>query len=156
MTIIAESERRTRYAKEILKEARIVEILLKYGKPLVIGGLAMEVFWKRDIDIVVEAKDIRESSLGALNEFIERKQFSKYQYGDFIDHPRDGRPEGYIVNLFHRDRYGEIWEFEIWFLEDIRRYERELEEWSTTVGPEDKREIIYRKAKGDIGEALLD
>ncbi len=61
MEILAESRRRLNYIKEILENGRMMEVLEKYGRAMVVGSLALEVYWRRDIDIVVEAVDFRES-----------------------------------------------------------------------------------------------
>lgn len=148
MEVLDESRRRLNYAKRLLEKKRVMEALIKYGRVLPVGSLALEVYWNRDIDIVVETKDLRGSSLGALGEFIEERKFSKYQYGDFVEYPREGRPEGYIVNLFHRDIDGEVWEVEIWFLEDISYYEKQLEEWKSSLNEKNRKKIIEIKAGG--------
>ena len=54
MSILIESSRRLNYAKKLVEKLRVVETLEKYGEVLVTGSLAMEVYWKRDIDIVEE------------------------------------------------------------------------------------------------------
>lgn len=144
MDILAESRRRLDYARVLIEEKSVMEILSKFGNPLLVGSIAMETVWARDIDIVVEADDIRGASLEALEEFIGSKRFSKYQYGDFVDYPRENRPEGYIINLFHRGIDGQLWEFEIWFLEDISYYKKQLEEWKGTS--KDRGKIIIEKA----------
>jgi len=148
--ILAESRRRLNYAKKILREGEVLEVLEKYGEVLVVGSLAMELYWRRDIDIVVETRNLRCGSIGALNEFIEGRRFSKYQYGDFMDYPREGRPKGYIVNLFHRGTDGELWEFEIWFLEDISHYEKQLKEWRSALNEGVRGRIIEMKANGGL------
>lgn len=155
MEILTESKRRIKYAKKLIEKLNIMETLEKYGDPLLIGSVAMEVFWKRDIDIVVKTTDIRGASVGALEEFLKSKNFSKYQYGDMVDYPRESRPEGYIVNLFHEGTDGELWEMEIWFLEDITYYEEQLQEWERNIETEDREDIILRKARGDIEEKVL-
>jgi len=146
--VLDESRRRLNYAKGLLEKNRVMEVLAKYGRVLTVGSLALGVYWNRDIDIVVEASDLRESSLEALGEFIEGRKFSKYQYGDFVEYPREERPEGYIVNLFHRDIEGEVWEVEIWFLEDISYYEKQLEEWNSSLNEKNRKRIIEMKAGG--------
>lgn len=145
MDILAESQRRLGCAKDLIEEKGVMNTLEKYGNPLLIGSVAMETVWNRDIDIIVETSDIRGASLGTLEEFIKSKKFSKYQYGDFVDFPRDKRPNGYIVNLFHRGEDDELWELEIWFLEDVSYYKKQLEDWNRSENNRD--EIILEKAR---------
>lgn len=146
MRVMEESRRRANYAKELLEERQVMEVLEECGRAMVVGSLALDVYWRRDIDIVVETVDLRESSIGALNKFIEGRKFNKYQYGDFVEYPRKGRPEGYIVNLLHRGEDGEVWEVEIWFLENISSYEEQLKKWKGAINEENRRRIIELKA----------
>ncbi len=70
-----------------------------------------------------------------------------------MEHPRKGRPEGYIVNLFYRGDDGELWEIEIWFLEDISYYEEQLKKWRGALDEEERRRIIEEKACGSKQES---
>ncbi len=153
--VVDESRRRADYARNVLKDGRVMEVLEEYGRALVVGSLALDVFWKRDIDIVVETKKVREASIRVLNKFIEGRRFSKYQYGDFVEYPREGRPRGYIVNLLHRGEDGEVWEIEIWFLEDTSSYEEQLKKWRGALDEEKRRRIINLKAR-DINRKSME
>lgn len=143
--VILESKNRRGYAYNLIGNKRVLDILKGYGLPLLVGGLAKDVFWSRDIDIVVESKDIRDSSMKFLNKVVEDRLFNKYEYGDFIRYPRDGRPRGYIVNLIHLDSNGNKWEIEVWFLESIEEYRKELKMWKLDTATQI--EIIYKKSR---------
>lgn len=112
-------------AERILREEKIEETLAKHGNVFVGGSYALDLMYGPDIDIVVECNDPRKASLRALNEFIDNRGFQKYEYGDFVEHSREDRPRGYIVNLLKRVE-GRKWELEIWFFEI-----QELEKKST-------------------------
>ncbi|MFC1789958.1 hypothetical protein ACFLZP_00570 [Patescibacteria group bacterium] len=73
-----------------------------------------------DIDIIVETKNIRESSVNALQQIVEKRLFRKIEYGDFVQFPMEKRPEGYILVL--KAVVGGVkWEIEVWFLEDASK-----------------------------------
>lgn len=141
---IEESLKRLQIAKDLISKMKILEVLEKYGTPLVIGSVAQEVVCDRDIDIVVETKNLRETSKKILYEFIENENFKKIQYGDFVKFPRYNRPKGFIINIFVDDVEGNPWEFEIWILSEIKNYKIELEKLAHRSG-EEKNNIIKKK-----------
>lgn len=141
---IKESIKRLQIAKNLISEIKVLEVLKKYGVPLVIGSVAQGVVCDRDIDIVIETKNLRETSKKILYEFIENENFKKIQYGDFVKFQRRNRPKGFIINIFVDDIEGNPWEFEIWILSDIKKYKVELEELSHR-SREEKNNIIIKK-----------
>ena len=141
---IKESIKRLQIAKNLISEIKVLEVLKKYGVPLVIGSVAQGVVCDRDIDIVIETKNLRETSKKILYEFIGNENFKKIQYGDFVKFQRRNRPKGFIINIFVDDIEGNPWEFEIWILSDIKKYKVELEELSHR-SCEEKNNIIIKK-----------
>lgn len=150
---IKESLKRLQVAKNLISNLKVLEILKKYGTPLVVGSVAQEVVCKRDIDIVIGTTNLRETSKKILYEFIENENFKKIQYGDFIKFPRNNRPKGFIINIFVDDIEGNPWEFEIWILSDIKNYKVELEELSYR-SQEEKNNIILEKFKQSCRNCL--
>ncbi|WP_028856670.1 hypothetical protein [Psychrilyobacter atlanticus] len=146
---IKESIKRLQIAKNLISEIKVLEVLKKYGVPLVIGSVAQEVVCDRDIDIVIETKNLRDTSKKILYEFIENENFKKIQYGDFVKFQRRNRPKGFIINIFVDDSEGNPWEFEIWILSDIKKYKVELEELSHR-SREEKNNIIIKKFRNII------
>lgn len=141
---IRESFKRLQIAKNLISNLKVLEILKKYGTPLVIGSVAQEVVCKRDIDIVIETTNLRDTSKKILYEFIGNENFKKIQYGDFIKFPRNNRPRGFIINIFVDDIEGNPWEFEIWILNDIKNYKEELKKLNHR-SQEEKNDIIIEK-----------
>lgn len=64
-------------AKKILRETGVEKILSKYGKVIVGGSYALGLMYGPDIDISVETKHPRESSLKALNAFLIERKFQE-------------------------------------------------------------------------------
>lgn len=141
---IKESIKRLQVAKDLISDTRVLEVLKRYGVPLVIGSVAQEVVCNRDIDIVIETENLRDTSKKILYEFIENENFKKIQYGDFVKFPRLNRPKGFIINIFVDDIEGNPWEFEIWILSDVKKYKVELEKLSQR-SREEKNNIIIKK-----------
>jgi hypothetical protein len=110
----SETQRGT--ATRILSETGLIPFLSKYGKCSVIGSFDLNLMYGPDIDIVVETDNPRDASMSVIKGLIEKREFQKYQYGDFDKFPRTGRPGGFIVVLIS-EVDGVRWETEIWFME---------------------------------------
>lgn len=107
-------------ASTLLKSTNLLNILEKYGDVYMIGSYPLNIMYGPDIDIVVKAKDIRKSSIDALNEIVEKELFRKIEYGDFVKFPVEKRPNGYVLVL--KSVVEKIkWEIEVWFLEDVSK-----------------------------------
>jgi hypothetical protein len=97
-----------------------------------------------DIDIVVLTKDPRASSLAALNDFLTRRGFQKYEYGDFVKFKRKNRPQGFIVNLRANTKDVD-WEVEIWFLTSITKERLMMERMKKQLTKRSKAQILMLK-----------
>lgn len=107
-------------AEALLQSTNLLDILKKFGDVHLIGSYVLDVMYGPDIDIVVETKNIRKSSLDALQEIIEKQLFRKVEYGDFVKFPMEKRPRGYILVL--KAIVEKInWEIEVWFLNDVSK-----------------------------------
>jgi len=132
-------------AVALLDHTNLVDILNKYGEVVINGSFEYDIMWGADIDIVVICKDIRKSSLRALNGVIEAKLAQKYEYGDFVTFKREKRPESYILNLIlpFNDRK---WEIEIWFFDKIPDSQKEVDFLiETKLNEKNKLEILKMK-----------
>lgn len=126
--LIRLSNQRRKQAKRILADSNLLKMLSKYGNVTLIGGYFLDVMYAPDIDIVIKSDDTRKQSLEAFSEILDTRYFQKQEYGDFVEHPRDKRPRGYIV-LLKTTIDNEVWEIEIWFLKDVSSqisYSKEL------------------------------
>jgi len=112
------SKNTRKQAEALLKSTRILDVLKKYGNVHLIGSYPLNIMYGPDIDIVVESKNIRKSSVNALKEIVDKKLFRKIEYGDFVKFPMEKRPKGYILVL-KAVVENVKWEIEVWFLEDV-------------------------------------
>jgi hypothetical protein len=128
----------------LLKQLDIINILSKYGNPLIIGSYELNLMFDKDIDIVVESNNPKNSATIILEKLIKKEVAQKYQFGDFVKFPRKNRPEGYIINLFivHENLN---WEIEIWFFCDIKNYIEQLEKYKKLVTDKHKIQILRKK-----------
>ena len=112
-------------AVALLKSIGLIQLLNSFGQVITGGSFEYDLMWDADIDIIVICKDVRKSSLSALNQLIEAKIAQKYEYGDFESFKRDDRPESYILNLVipYKNR---MWEVEIWFFTEIPKSSKEI------------------------------
>ena len=143
--IRAFSKRTKEDAEKILDENLIVDTLSDLGEVIIWGSYDLDLMWAPDIDIMVITKEPRDSSVKALNKFLENRSFQKYEYGDFAAFPIKNRPKSYIVNL----RYilnGTRWEIETWFFKE-RPVEKinYFEEIKSKITPEYKDRILTMK-----------
>lgn len=145
-------------AEQILEGTGIEKILSKHGSIFVGGSFALNLMYGPDIDIVVESNNPRDSSLKVLKDLLNTRHFRKYEYGDFVKHPRNDRPRGYIVNLikeFDKRR----WEIEIWFFKSPRSEERDYIKEIKSQLTSEKRDTIlkfkHRRAKEGVSKHKL-
>ncbi|HCQ31219.1 TPA: hypothetical protein DIU27_02465 [Candidatus Collierbacteria bacterium] len=139
------SENQKQIANNILADSGLIPLLSKYGKCSVIGGLNLNVMFGPDIDIVVETKNPRDASVRAIMELIEKRDFQKYQYGDFVKYPKKNRLKGFIVVLIS-EVDGVKWETEIWFVEKYPqdKIDRDLR-FKESLTPENRLTILRLK-----------
>lgn len=163
------SESQKEIANKIIADTSLVPLLSKYGRYSIIGSLSLDLMYGPDIDIVVETDDPRDSSVNAMKELIEGRQFQKYQYGDFVKFPRVNRLMGFIVVLIS-EVGGVKWETEIWFMEKYpqEKTDRDLR-FKESLTPEKRLTILkfkqarerrgddkHRVSSTDIYQAVLD
>lgn len=104
----------------LLSQTEIIKTLSEFGKPEVIGSYKLDLMYDPDLDIIVKTQTPRESSLKAIKELLEKRDFQKYEYGDFVKFKREKRPEGFIICL-RKEIDGVKWEIETWFLDSIEK-----------------------------------
>ena len=147
--LIEASKRTKTIASQLLEQKHILEILSQIGKPLIIWSYALDLMVDEDIDIMVQTDYPRESAIKALNLFIEKETVQKYEFGDFVKFPRLGRPSWYIVNL-RRVYQNAKWEIEIWFLQDIAIYRKQLRNYKSQIDKENTLKILHAKYERKI------
>ena len=64
----------------LLKQLDIINILSKYGNPLIIGSYELNLMFDKDIDIVVESNNPKNSATIILEKLIKKEVAQKYQY----------------------------------------------------------------------------
>ncbi|MGI5826075.1 MAG: nucleotidyltransferase domain-containing protein [Patescibacteria group bacterium] len=132
-------------AERLIKETKVEKVLANLGEFFIGGSYALDLMYGSDIDIGVECPDPRQASLAALKQFIDQRNFQKYEYGDFVAHPRENRPRGYIVNL-RREFEARKWEFEIWFLDTSLQIDKDfIAKIKSQLTPEARDKILLRK-----------
>lgn len=131
-------------AEDLLKQGNVLEVLSKYGEVIETGAYRYDLMWGPDIDITILTSTPEESSKSALLEFIEQRNFQKYQFGDFITFPREDRPEGIIVVLI-QEYQGRKWEVEIWFKKTLSESEKNIDTLLTSISDEQRKAILELK-----------
>jgi hypothetical protein len=131
-------------ADTILEETGLIKILSEFGTPHVVGSYAMDLMYDPNLDIIVTSKDIRNSSVQALQRIIEKRICQKLEYGDFVKFKREKRPEGYIIVLKIAVD-GIKWEVEIWFLPSATKEEKDVRDILSTMTSEQKDRILEFK-----------
>lgn len=119
-TIEEHSKNIKKQARALLVSTNLINILEKLGNVHLIGSYPLDIMYGPDIDIIVESKNIRKSSVDTLQEIVKKQLFRKIEYGDFVKYPMEKRPKGYILVL-KAIVEGVKWEIEVWFLEDASK-----------------------------------
>lgn len=143
------SNKRKNIAKQILLENSIFDILNSNKLVKVVGSYDLDLMYDCDIDILVEANDVKEISYEILKKFIETEFFSKVEYGNFLKFPKENRPKGYIVNLFTTFE-SEKWEIEIWFMKDVSESIKINESIKNKINDDKKIKILREKYFRDL------
>lgn len=138
-------------AQRLLRDGEVIETLNKYGKAEITGSYKYDLMYGPDIDIEVISDNPREDSLSALSEFLDKRKFQKYEYGDFKKFPRENRPESFIIVLV-QEIDGLKWEIEIWFFKEKDKRNEEFEEELMNLGQEQKMKILGLKHQRKQGK----
>lgn len=144
MDVLKFSNETKQTADELLKYGNVLETLAKYGNPVVTGSYKYDLMYGPDIDIIVLSDNPQETSFGALKDFIGQRNFRKYQLGDFVKFPIDGRPQGFIVVLI-LEFQGRKWEIEIWFKTYLTEDDKYFDKLLSTISPEFRKIILEIK-----------
>lgn len=144
--LINHSKNTQAQAKEILESTKLLDILNKYGDVHMIGSFPLNIMYGPDIDILVETKNIKKSSLEALQEIAEKSVFRKIEYGDFVNFPKTNRPSGYILVL--KTEIGKVeWEIEVWFLDNASSQLEYQKQLGSKLTEQKRIEILQAKHK---------
>lgn len=114
-------------ARKILNKLQLIEKLSKYGKPEIIGSLALGLMVWRDMDIEVENNDFKKEELGELVKNITlntecRIDFTIIYNAQLI---KPNLPKGTYFGIKFYDhlpieeqssKSDKIWKIDIWFL----------------------------------------
>ncbi len=151
MDVMEFSQRTKAEADSLLAYGNVLETLSKYGKVILSGSYSYDLMWGPDIDITVLPSDPEQASHKALNDFINQGKFRKYQFGDFIKFPLEGRPQGTIIVLIHEFK-GRKWEIEIWFDKKLPSgdVDAKLEKLLRNVSSKQKETILNLKHQREI------
>ncbi|MEI6237605.1 MAG: hypothetical protein WCP03_03335 [Candidatus Saccharibacteria bacterium] len=91
--------------------------------------------------------------MSALKELLDLRLFQKYEYGDFVQFPRDGRPKAYIMPLI-LPFDGQKWEVEVWFFTEYPSNQLETDNLIANSLTDDSKEIILsmKKQREELGD----
>jgi len=145
------SQEQKKQARQLLKKGNVINLLSKYGEVEITGSYKYDLMYGPDIDIEVITDDPRKVSFKVLQEFIKARDFQKYEYGDFAKHPRDKRPESFIIVLI-QEVDGVKWEIEIWFFKQKDEDKERLEEKLINLTEEQKIKILDLKHQREQGD----
>jgi hypothetical protein len=144
MDVIEFSQKTKQEAQSLLKQGNVLTVLSKHGRVVLSGAYKHDLMWGPDIDITVTSNDPEKSSVNALLEFIEQRNFQKYQLGDFIKFSREDRPKGMIVVLIQEYK-GRKWEIEIWFQKALSESDSYFDKLLTSASEEQRKIILEIK-----------
>lgn len=150
MDVVAFSRKTKQEADTLLKYGAVLDVLSKYGEVVISGSYKYDLMWGPNIDLVVLSDKPEVASLQAFNDFAKQRNFRKYQLGDFIKFPMEGRPQGFIVVLIHEFE-GRKWEIEIWFKESLSDDEKHFEKLLSTASSEQRKSILELKKQREDG-----
>jgi len=158
MDVVKTSQKTKQEAEDLLKYGNVLEVLSKYGKVIATGSYDYNLMYAPDIDFVVLTDKPEEASHQALIDFIEQRDFQKYQLGDFMKFSRKDRPQGMIVVLVH-DYKGRRWEIEIWFKKSLSKDDKYFNKLLLQASEEQRKTILelkHSREKNGLSKHRLD
>lgn len=133
-------------ADKILSKSHLLEKLSTFGTVRPIGSYALDLMYDPDIDLVVICDQAKDRSVEALKHLVDSADFSRYEFGDFVQFPQDNRPYGYILVL-QLPYEKQLWEIEIWFI-SLNDYQGN--DWKVSledINPDQRRTILEIKGE---------
>ncbi len=133
-----------RSADELLKQTSLIHLLSAYGSVETTGSYEYNLMIDPDIDLIVRTESVRQSAIEACRKLLEKPEFSRVEFGDFIHFPRLNRPAGCIVVLQVPVREI-LWEIEIWFVHPSHNANLKLKKELSHISMQQKENILHIK-----------
>jgi len=135
-------------AHEVLQDTKLLAILKEFGKPVIVGSVALGLMVWRDIDLDVEV-DNKFSADDLLK--IAKRAFSHGKIKDIriIDNTtpfEKNRPKSYYLGIYYQEKGQEKWKVDIRFVKAEDSYAKDyLKEISSKLTPEKIEAILEIK-----------
>ena len=132
-------------ANEILHDYGLLQILNKYGNPIVTGSYVLDLMTWRDLDIHLETNDMTEKRFFELGQEIalSLKPHRMHYRNEFLDKTLD-LPVGFYWGIYTNAlRFPEVWKIDIWALDSnqINIDQKKFNDLKSKID-KDKRSII--------------
>jgi hypothetical protein len=149
-------------ANKVLEELGLLEVLIDYGSPTIIGSMSLRLMTWRDIDIEVVTETLSKESIGQLvakliNKSAKRIDFS---FMDNTAHDKIGYPQGIYLGIKYfpsnlpteelNSKSERQWKIDIWFLLP------EIAEHSERAQGSMKTEEIRKKLTDETRQIILE
>ena len=133
-------------ANQILYDYRLLQILKRYGNPIVCGSYALNLMTWRDLDIYLETNEMTEKKFFNLGGEIalSLKPYRMHYRNEFIGKTLN-LPTGIYWAIYSTLKFPEVWKIDIWAMDSnqIKRYQKEFDNLKSKID-KDKRLIILR------------
>lgn len=137
LTLISEADK-------ILHDYGLLQILNKYGNPIVHGSYALNLMTWRDLDIYLETNEMNEKKFFNLGGEIavSLKPHRMHCRNEFIG-KTPNLPVGFYWAVYTTLKFPEVWKIDIWTMDSnqIRLYQKEFDDLKSKINRE-KRLII--------------
>lgn len=110
-------------AYSILDGLDLIDFLSKFGKPTLVGSVALGLMSWPDIDIVVESQLKIEDYLETVDYLFQKEDVYSMSLQDFRKSIYSDRPQGLYCGVTYLVKPKTFWKIDIWFLPDVKALE---------------------------------
>lgn len=131
-------------AYEVLDKLDLLNILLIYGKPEIVGSLATGLMTWRDIDLEVVKEINEEKYWQVVRKIFHTPGYKLTNVVDFRKSVNPNTPKGLHIGISDYDfkKDGNLWKIDIWFLPPRKPNEENYNEWIKDKITDENRKII--------------
>ncbi len=131
-------------ANEILHEYGLLQILSKYGNPIITGSYSLNLMTWRDLDIYLEADEMTEERFFNLGkEIVVRLKAHRMHFRNEFISKTPNLPVGFYWGIYITLNFSDVWKIDVWAIDSnqINLYQKELNDLKSRID-EEKRPII--------------
>lgn len=135
-------------ANEILHGYGLLQILSKYGNPIITGSYSLNLMTWRDLDIYLEANEMTEKRFFNLGkEIVLRLKAHRMHFRNEFIGRTPNLPVGFYWGIYTTLNFSDVWKIDIWAIDSkqLNLYQKELDDLKSKIDEEKRLNILVIK-----------